>query len=106
MTIELYEAPEAVSSESIESPISSTTGELPDQEPTLDLGNLLGSFDSQEEALTFLQEQASQQNQQLTDSDISAYNAYTHVSLLTVTIQTKDQSTQQKNYYLVTDEGY
>lgn len=106
MTIELYEAPESVESESVESPISSTTGELPDQEPTLDLGNLLGSFDSQEDALAFLEEKTSRQNQQITDSDIRAYNAYTHVSLLTVTIQTKDSSAQKKNYYLVTDEGY
>lgn len=106
MTIELYEAPGADSAEAINSPISSTTGELPDQEPDLDLGDLLGSFDSQEEAIIFLEKQAAQQNQQITDSTIVAYNAYTHVSLLTVTIQGNEQSTEQKNYYLVTDQGY
>lgn len=106
MTIELYEAPGADAPEAINSPISSTSGELPNQEPALNLGDLLGSFDSQEEAITFIEEQAAQQNQQIIDSTIVAYNAYTHVSLLTVTIQNKEQSTQQKNYYLVTDEGY
>lgn len=106
MTIELYEAPESVSAESVESPISNTTGELPDQEPALDLGSLIGSFDSQEDALAFLQEQATRQNQQITESNIVAFNAYTHVGLLTITSQNEDQSTQQKNYYLVTDEGY
>ncbi|WP_420148437.1 hypothetical protein [Spirosoma sp.] len=106
MIIELYEAPVSDLTETIESPISNTSGELPDQEPKLDLGDMLGSFDSQEEAIAFLEEQASRQNQQITDSQVVAFNAYTHVAGLTVTFQNQDQSTQQKNYYLVTDEGY
>lgn len=106
MIVELYEAPKSDSSEAINSPISNTTGELPQQEPNLDLGDLLGSFDSREEALAFVQNQIAHQNRRVTDSRIAPFNAYTHVEWLTVTLQSEDQSTDRKNYYLVTDEGY
>ena len=106
MIIELYEAPESDSSEATNSPISTTTGELPQQEPDLDLGNLLGSFDSREEALAFVQNQLAHQNRRITNTRIVPFNAYIHVEWLTVTLQKEDQSTDRKNYYLVTDEGY
>lgn len=106
MTIELYSTSPTDSSVPVESPISNTMGELPAQEPTLDLGNLLGSFDSREEALAFVQAQADTQQQQVTDSRIVKFDAYTHVELLTVTLQQSDQSTAYKNFYLVLDEGY
>lgn len=106
MTVELYKAPISDLTEGINSPISNTAGKLPDQEPVLDFGELLGSFDSQEEALAFIQDQAVHQEQQVTDSRIVPFNAYTHVEWLTVTSRSEDQTTQQKNYYLVTDEGY
>ncbi|UFH52232.1 hypothetical protein [Spirosoma sp. KNUC1025] len=106
MTIELYAAPTTDSSEAVDSPISSTSGELPDQEPALDLGDLLGSFDSREEAVNFVQNQVAVDNEEVADTHITLFNAYTHVELLTVTIQSQDQSTLQKNYYLVSDEGY
>ncbi|QIP13437.1 hypothetical protein G8759_12765 [Spirosoma aureum] len=106
MTLELYLVSSSDSPAEVTSPISNTMGELPDQEPTLDLGDLLGSFDSKEEVLTFVQTQLSIQNQQVIDSHISPFNAYTHVEWLTVTIQNEDQSTFHKNYYLVSDEGY
>ena len=106
MTIELYEVPASDASEPLDSPISSTTGELPDQEPTLDLGNLLGSFDSREEAIDFVTKQFSADNQSVANNRVEPFNAYTHVELLTVSIQQNDQSTQNKRYYLVTDEGY
>lgn len=106
MTIELYATPSTDASLSTESPISSTTGELPDQEPTIDFGDLLGSFDSHEELIDFVREQYAQQNQQLLDSQVSSFDAYTHVELLTITVQTPEQTTFQKRYYLVLDEGY
>jgi len=106
MTIELYTAPINDSQGPVDSPISNTTGELPDQEPTLDLGDLLGSFDSQEEALDFIQNQTLSDGQSVIDTVIVLFNPYTHVELLTVTIQNEDQSTYPKSYYLVTDEGY
>lgn len=106
MTIELYTAPINYSEEPAESPISNTTGELPEQEPTLDLGDLLGSFDSQEEALDFIQNQTLPQGQSVIDTVIVVFNPYTHVELLTVTVQNEDQSTYPKSFYLVTDEGY
>lgn len=106
MTIELYSTSPTDSSVPVESPISNTMGELPAQEPTLDLGNLLGSFDSREETLAFVQAQADTQQQQVTDSRIVKFDAYTHVELLTVTLQQADQSTAYKNFYLVLDEGY
>ena len=106
MIVELYEAPASDESAAINSPVSNTTGELPEQEPALDLGDLLGSFDSQEEAVAFIQDQAANQNQHVTNRQIVPFNAYTHVEWLTVTIQSEDRSTQHRNYYLVTDEGY
>jgi len=106
MTIELYAVPGNVTSESVESPISNTSGELPEQEPTLNLGDLIGSFDSEEEVIAFLNEQLSARNQTLTDSQIVAFDPYTHVKRLQLTIQHEDRSTNQQHYYLVTDEGY
>lgn len=106
MIIELYAAPPSDGAEPIDSPVSNTTGELPDQEPPLDLGDLLGSFDSQEEAISFVTNQFTADNQSVSDSRVIPFNAYTHIELLTVTVQNGDQSTQNKNYYLVTDEGY
>jgi hypothetical protein len=106
MTLELYLVSSSDSPAVVTSPISNTTGELPEQEPTLDLGDLLGSFDSKEEVLTFVQTQLSFPNQQVIDNRISPFNAYTHVEWLTVTIQNEDLSTFHKNYYVVSDEGY
>lgn len=106
MTIELYTAPINESEKPIDSPISNTTGELPDQEPALDLGDLVGSFDSQEEAVDFIKNQLVPQGQSVIDSVIVLFDPYTHVEFLTVTIQNEDQSTYPKSFYLVTDEGY
>jgi hypothetical protein len=106
MIIELYAAPDSSPSASVDSPISNTTGELPEQEPTLDPGNLLGSFDSREEAINFVQNQAATQQQEVADTKSAPFNAYTHVEWLTVTLKNTDQSTQTSHYYLVTDEGY
>ena len=106
MTVELYDAP-AKSNQSglLESPISNSQGELPDEEPTLDFGDLLGSFDSREEAITFIKNQLAEQNQEVTDSHSAPFDEYTHVEWLTFTIAA-DSQTQSKSYYLVTDEGY
>ncbi|GAB4022849.1 hypothetical protein [Spirosoma koreense] len=106
MTIELYAIPEATQPEHPELPISNTVGELPEQEPTLDLGELLGSFSSEEEALAFINERVATQDQQVVDTHSAPFNDYTHVEWLTITIQTQDQQTRTENYYLVTDEGY
>jgi hypothetical protein len=106
MIIELYVAPDSGQSTAIDSPISNTEGELPEQEPTLDPDNLLGSFDSREEAINFVQNQAATQQQEVADTQSAPFNAYTHVEWLTVTVKNTDQSTQTANYYLVTDEGY
>ncbi len=106
MIVELYTAPATNSLEDAESPISSTSGELPDQEPTLNPANLLGSFDSREDAIMSVEQSVKDRNESVIDSTVSPFNAYTHVELLTVTIQDKDQSTRTKFYYLVTDEGY
>lgn len=106
MIIELYTAPATDASVVTESPISSTSGELPEQEPTLDLGDLLGSFDSREEAIAAVERTAKEAGKAMLDSTVSAFNAYTHVELLTVTVQNRDQSTHTNLYYLVTDEGY
>lgn len=106
MIIELYAAPDSSPSAPINSPVSNTTGELPEQEPALDPANLLGSFDSREEAINFVQNQAAAQQQEVADTQSAPFNAYTHVEWLTVTLTNADQSTQTGNYYLVTDEGY
>lgn len=106
MTVELYDAP-AKSNQSglLESPISNIQGELPGEEPTLDFGDLLGSFDSREEAVAFIKNQLSEQNQEVTDSHSAPFNEYTHVEWLAFTIAANNQ-THSKSYYLVTDEGY
>jgi hypothetical protein len=107
MTIELYaSSPVENQSEKPEAPISNLNGELPDAEPALDLGDLIGTFDSREEALLFLEKQAEQRNRVVTDSQSAPYNDYTHVEWLTVTISGGEQEDQKENYYLVTDEGY
>jgi hypothetical protein len=106
MIVELYAAPDTSPSTPVDSPISNTTGELPEQEPTLDPGNLLGSFDSREEAINFVQNQAAAQQQEIAETTNAPFNAYTHVEWLTVTFKNADQSMQTDNYYLVTDEGY
>ncbi|QKZ13686.1 hypothetical protein [Spirosoma sp. KUDC1026] len=106
MIVELYTAPDSSPSAPVDLPISNTAGELPEQEPTLDPGNLLGSFDSRDEAINFVQNQAAAQQQEVADTQSAPFNAYTHVEWLTVTLKNADQSTQTTNYYLVTDEGY
>jgi hypothetical protein len=107
MTIELYVSPQTPNqSERPESPISNINGELPDEEPVLDFGDLLGSFDSREEAIAFIQQQVAQRNQVVTDSYSVPFNEYTHVEWLTVKILTEGQQTESEYYYLVTDEGY
>ena len=107
MTIELYDAPaKANQSGHPESPISNIQGELPNEEPTLDFGDLLGSFDSREEAIAVIKDQLAEQSQEVTDSHSAPFDEYTHVEWLTFTMRTADQQTQNKSYYLVTDEGY
>ena len=108
MTIELYTAPTtATPSETNESPISNPTGELPEQEPALDLADLLGSFSSREEALEFIQTQLAAQKQSITDTQSAPFSEYTHIEWLTITTKTEDQQTASKSYYLVNaDEGY
>jgi len=107
MTVELYDAPaKSDQSGQLESPISNIQGELPDEEPTLDFGDLLGSFDSREEAVTFIKKQLAEQNQEVTDSHSAPFDEYTHVEWLTFIIAATDQQAQSKSYYLVTDEGY
>ncbi|GAB4035892.1 hypothetical protein [Spirosoma jeollabukense] len=107
MTIELYDAPaKANQSGHPGSPISNTQGELPNEEPTLDFGDLLGSFDSREEAIDFIKDQLAGQSQEVTDSHSAPFDEYTHVEWLTFTIAAPDQQIQSKSYYLVTDEGY
>ncbi|MFD2934545.1 hypothetical protein [Spirosoma flavum] len=107
MIIELYASPQTPTTSGLpESPISNTTGELPDQEPALDLGNLLGSFSSREEVMAYIGQRVLQQNGLIIDSRSAPFNEYTHVEWLTITLKSEDQSTQSENYYLVTDEGY
>ncbi len=106
MIIELYAVPTTDPEGATDSPISNTTGTLPDQEPALDLGDLLGSFDSREEAINFIQTQAAARNQEVADTNTAPFNEYTRVDWLTVTLKNIDQTTQHERYYLVTDEGY
>lgn len=105
MTIELYSAASTDFS-AINSPISNTTGELPEQEPDLNFGDLLDSFDSREEALAYIEKKILANDQLLLKNHITPFNAYTHVELLTLTIQHTDQSVHTQQYYFVTDEGY
>ncbi len=107
MIIELYKSPKVLNpSGHPESPVSNTKGELPDDEPALEFGDLIGSFDSREEAIAFVENQASERNQQITDTKSGPFNAYTHVEWLTVTVSTGGDQTENEDYYLVTDEGY
>lgn len=107
MTIELYKAPQVnTPTEYPESPVSNVAGELPDDEPGLNLGDMVGSFSSREEAMAFIEQQATATGSIVVDHQSSPYNEYTHVEWLTVVVQQADQSTQNESYYLVTDEGY
>ncbi|AUD03872.1 hypothetical protein [Spirosoma pollinicola] len=107
MIIELYASPKIQNqSEHPESPISNTKGELPDEEPALEFGDLIGSFDSREEAIAFVQTQANERKQQVIDTQSGPYNAYTHVEWLTLTVSKEGSQTGSVNYYLVSDEGY
>ena len=89
-----------------QSPVSNTAGALPEAEPTLALSDLLGSFSTREEALDYISQQASQQQEQVVESRSSPFNDYTHIEWLTMTIQTTTQQLEERTYYLVTDEGY
>lgn len=106
MTIELYAAPETAAFGVIESPVSDAEGELPEQEPALNPDNLLGSFDSSEEAIEFVTKQLLDKNQVVVASQSAPFDVYTHIEWLTVTSKFADQSTQIDKYYLVMDEGY
>ncbi|UHG89853.1 hypothetical protein [Spirosoma oryzicola] len=106
MLIELYANPGFQAVALPESPISSLNGELPDEETGLELGDLLGSFSSREEAIAAITQQVSEQNGQVTESHSAPFNDYSHVEWLTVTVQTANQQTESRAYYLVTDEGY
>ena len=104
MNIELYARPAA--NQPLQSPISNTSGTLPDGEPTLNLRDLLGNFSSQEEALAYISQQVSQQNGVVSESRSGPFNDYTHIEWLTVTITSESQPIEIRTYYLVTDEGY
>lgn len=107
MTIELYASPKTTgSSEHPESPVSNTNGELPDTEPTLDFGDLIDTFDSREEAISFIEKQLAERNQVLTETTSGPFDAYTHVEWLTINTLTEDKQARSEQYYLVTDEGY
>ncbi|GAB3513655.1 hypothetical protein GCM10027341_55930 [Spirosoma knui] len=102
MTIELYAAPATAAEGAVDSPISNVVGTLPEQEPDFNQSDLLGSFDSKEEAIAFARQQLEADQQVVTDCQVVPFNVYTHVEWLTLT--TADAGS--KNYYLVTDEGY
>lgn len=107
MTIELYASPKTPSeSNRPESPVSNLKGELPEAEPTLDFGDLIDTFDSREDAISFIKKQVAERNQVLAETESGPFDAYTHVEWLTVKILTEDKQTESENYYLVTDEGY
>lgn len=107
MIVELYARPEPANpSGRPESPISNTAGELPDDEPTLDFGDLIGSYDSREEAIAFIHQELESRNQTLVDTRSAPFNPYTHVEWLSVTVSTGNQPDEVRNYYLVSDEGY
>ncbi|WP_461128374.1 hypothetical protein [Spirosoma aerophilum] len=107
MTIELYSSPQvAEEAEVPEAPVSNLNGELPDAEPALDLGDLLGTFDSREEAIEFLTNQAKEQRQVVIDSQSAPFSDYTHIEWLSLILSKDGQENQKKSYYLVTDEGY
>ncbi len=104
MLVELYAAP-AAAPQPTESPVSNAVGELPEQEPSLSPDQLLGSFDSREEAITFAKEQLANGGQHLTDTQSGMFDEHTHIEWLTLTTTHNDASTHT-TYYLVTDEGY
>lgn len=107
MIIELYASPKTTSgSAHPESPVSNTKGELPEAEPTLDFGDLIDTFDSREEAISFIEKQVADRNQVLTETESGPFDEYTHVEWLTIKVLTEDKQTESENYYLVTDEGY
>lgn len=105
MIVELYAVPMADQSGVVDSPVSNTTGVLPDQEPALESGDLLGTFTSRETAVAFIDQQLTEQGQEVVDTQSAPFNQYTHIEWLTLTIKADGRSTQ-KSYYLVTDEGY
>jgi hypothetical protein len=102
MTIELYAAPTSEVDGLVDSPISNITGTLPEQEPALDVNDLLGTFDSREEAIRFVRDQAEANHQVVTDCRTVPFNVYTHIEWLTIELQ----NDQPLTYYLVSDEGY
>jgi hypothetical protein len=107
MTIELYAAPQSANPLSgPESPVSNVRGELPADEPTFDLKDLLGTFDSREEAIAFIEQQLVEENAEVTNQENGPFNDYIHVEWLTITTTTGDQPEKKQGYYLVTDEGY
>ncbi|GAB3782067.1 hypothetical protein GCM10028818_37170 [Spirosoma horti] len=107
MTIELYASPQTPGKPNHpESPVSNLRGELPEAEPTLDFGDLIDTFDSREEAISFIKQRLAARNQVLTETESGSFDPYTHVEWLTVKILTEDKQAQSENYYLVTDEGY
>ncbi len=106
MIVELYASPLSSTAEHPELPISNTVGELPDEEPSLNLGDLLGSFSSRNEALEYIQQQVAERSELVVESQGAPFDDYTHVEWLTITIKTETQKTENRNYYLVSDEGY
>ncbi len=104
MLVELYAAP-AAEPHPTESPVSNAVGELPDQEPSLSPDQLLGSFDSREEAITFAKEQLIDGGQNITDTQSGMFDEHTHIEWLTLTT-TQHDAAMHKTFYLVTDEGY
>lgn len=105
MLVELYAVPEVVSAQLTESPVSNPGGELPQQEPALSPDQLLGSFDSREEAITFAKEQLVDGGQSITDTQSGIFNEHTHIEWLLLTT-TQNGTSVYTAYYLVTDEGY
>jgi hypothetical protein len=105
MIVELYTAPAVTTTQPTESPVSNPNGELPDQEPSLSPDQLLGSFDSREEAISFAKEQLADGGQTIADTQSGVFNDYTHIEWLTLT-STENGEPVHQTYYLVTDEGY
>lgn len=106
MIVELYIAPTVTTPQPTESPVSNPNGELPDQEPSLSPDQLLGSFDSRDEAITFAKEQLMNGGQNIVETQSGQFNEYTHIEWLTLTTTAPNGESTPKTYYLVTDEGY
>ncbi|QJD80347.1 hypothetical protein [Spirosoma rhododendri] len=106
MLVELYAAPSVQDTHPTESPVSNPVGELPDQEPDLSPDQLLGSFDSREEAITFAKEQLLDDGQNVTDTQSGSFDEHTHIEWLTITATAQNGDSAPRTYYLVTDEGY